>query len=383
MIYYYKTDKEKIRMEVFLQPAGEIAKEQLEITIKQKVKLTRLKKYITQEKYYELEKIYPNKELNMWGVTVNKQKVWEQMQVGDFVLFYGNKRFFAKGRIQYKIHHEDLARNIWGTDKKGLCWEHIFFLDDVQIIDIPLEEFNQVTGYQFKHVQGAMRVKQEYAEKILKEYENIEYIEYQEKQSKIRSLKEKIWELDIENKSDKVKISSLKTKKKSNHTEKKVTKRKNKKDKNNLIESLSEEDKYHLGVQGELYIYKLLREKNESLLKELKIEKQEIKITCYNKDYQKQENWQDQSINKGHDILIEVKGREEPIFLEIKTSVENTMFFSMTGNEVKVAREKRENYYIIKIVNFIDADKMKIYCISNPNQLAENEENIKEFSFYL
>lgn len=383
-------------MDIFLQPASKTAKRQLEITIYKKEKLERIQEYVTVEQYNQLKELYPNKELNMWGVTIQRENVWKKMQIGDLVLFYGNREFFIKGIIQYKIHNSKLAKDIWGTDSKGLCWEYIFFLDNAQNINIPLEEFNQVTGYQFKQVQGAMRVNQSYVEKVLGKYEYIFNINYQniknhEKESKIQKLKSQIWSLDIKNTNDNFKIVTLKGKNK-NRTSQKTQKRnynKNKKIKNNFIECLSDEDKYHLGVQGELYIYKLLKEKNPSLLKELNLLNREIDIVCYNREYNNQKDWQDKSVNKGHDILIRIKEKNEEIYLEVKTSIEDTKLFSMTGNELKFSRENGKNYYIIKIVNFIDINKplneskLKFYCIQNPYQLIEKGDNIKEISVYL
>ena len=167
-------------MNIFLQPAGDVAKKQLQITIYKKEKLDNLKEYITVEQYNELSKLYPNKELNMWGVTLKKENVWKQMKIGDLVLFYGNRKFFVKGSILYKIHNIKLAKNIWGTDSKELCWEYIFFLDNAQNINISLEEFNSITGYNFKHVQGAMKVQRNNTEKILEKYKDIFNIDYEE-----------------------------------------------------------------------------------------------------------------------------------------------------------------------------------------------------------
>lgn len=388
--------KEEKNMEIFLQPAGDVAKKQLQITIYRKEKLDKLQEYVTVEQYNELKELYPNEELNMWGVTINKENVWNEMKIGDLVLFYGNRKFFVKGSIKYKIHNSELARNIWGTDSKGLCWEYIFFLDNAQNINVSLEEFNKITGYNFKHVQGAMRVRQNYREKIVKKYEkifNIDYqnIKYQEEQTRIQKLKNQIWNLDIENTNDNFKIVTINGRTKKS-TSKKTVKRnynKNKKEKNNVIEYLSDEDKYHLGVLGELYIYKLLNEGNTSLLKKLNLLNKEIDIDCYNKEYNNQKDWQDKSINKGHDILIKVKEESEEIYLEVKTSIEDTRLFSMTGNELRLSRNKGKQYYIVKIANFVDINrhidksKLKFYFIQNPYQLIENGDSIKEISIYL
>lgn len=383
-------------MNIFFQPAGENAKKQLQITIFKKQNLESLKKYITSEQYEELKNIFPSKELNMWGVTINKEKVWEQMKKEDIILFYGNKKFFVSGIVKYKIHNSPLSSEIWGTDKKGLSWEYIYFLEDVQNINIPLEDLKKVTGYRFRHVQGAMRVKDEFAEKIFDKYNDylkLDYVKnnYYENQTKIQELKKRIENIDIQNTNDNFKIINLKENT-TNKRKKKTIKRnyqKNNEEKNKITEYLSDKDKYHLGVQGELYVYKLLKEKNKSLLKELDLLNEDIEVICYNEKYKRYENWQDQSINKGHDILIKSRKNNEEIYLEIKTSIDDTKFYSMSGNELRFSKEKGNKYYIIKITNFTDINeeqnksKVKFYIIQNPYQLIEKGENIKEVSIYL
>lgn len=133
----------------------------------------------------------------------------------------------------------------------------------------------------------------------------------------------------------------------------------------------------------------MLNEGNTSLLKKLNLLNKEIDIDCYNKEYNNQKDWQDKSINKGHDILIKVKEESEEIYLEVKTSIEDTRLFSMTGNELRLSRNKGKQYYIVKIANFVDINrhidksKLKFYFIQNPYQLIENGDSIKEISIYL
>lgn len=383
-------------MNIFLQPAGENSKDQLQATILRKENLENLKKYLTLEQYNELKNIFPNKELNMWGIIVNKKNVWEQMNKEDVVLFYRNKSFFITSIIKYKIHNSQLSFKIWGANKKGESWEYIYFLDNVQNINIPLEDFKKVTGYRFSHVQGTMRVKDENVEKILDKYDDylkLDYIKnrYYENQTKIRELEKRIDNIDIQNTKDNFKIINLKESQ-NNKKNKKVTNKnyhKNNEERNKTTEYLSDKYKYHLGVQGELYVSKLLKERNKYLLKEINLLNQDIEVICYNEGYNKDENWQDKSIDKGHDILLKSKKDNEEIYLEIKTSIDDTRFFSMTGNELKFAREKGNKYYIIKITSFTDINKeqqnskLRFYVIQNPYQLIEKGENIKEVSMYL
>lgn len=132
----------------------------------------------------------------------------------------------------------------------------------------------------------------------------------------------------------------------------------------------------------------MLEEKDFSLLEQLNLLNKNIDIICYNKDYNNQKDWEDKSIHKGHDILIKSKDNKEEIYLEVKTSLEDTNFYSMSGNELKFSKEKGENYYIIKISNFIaiidesDTHTLQFSIIRNPYKLLENEDFIKDISLY-
>lgn len=370
-------------MNIFIQPAGEDAKKQLLITILKKISLERLKQYITQKEYEELYQLYPNKEINMWGVTSSKQNVWSQMQNGDMVLFYGKQTFFVKGIIQYKLHNENLARNIWGTDEKGLTWQYIYVLDNAQNVDISLQDFNQVTGYRMKMVRGAMPIRKEGAtENLLREYQLIfNNRDLQQGERKTAKLEEIIQKLQVTNDvTCNCEFKSYRSTRKRKETLKARTY--GTKETSNRKE-LSDEMKSDLGIKGEKYIYQCLKNKTEELLKRIGITEYK-EIIFYNAEYEKMK--EDKSVGHGCDIELILKDGKH-LYLEVKTSLDNLEYYTMTYNEYKCNIENADNYFVIKINNFkylnVDERKINVTIIKNPYKIfMENIELLKNITFY-
>ena len=135
----------------------------------------------------------------------------------------------------------------------------------------------------------------------------------------------------------------------------KKKKRKNLKANNSLLNTqkagLSDSQLQYMGWYGEKYIYNLISSKNEELLKTLEINpNSEIKVEWFNKGFEEKTNWEDGSVGYGCDIMV-ING-ERTVFLEVKTSRRNTPIFTMTSNEMQHMKDKKSDYYIVKINNF-------------------------------
>lgn len=92
----------------------------------------------------------------VWGVTAGRGSVnarkWRRMRLGDITLMYRKRRFFFKGEVAYKLHSPDLARELWGEREDGATWEYVFFLTDLEEIDIDVVQFNAAAGYKQSNV---------------------------------------------------------------------------------------------------------------------------------------------------------------------------------------------------------------------------------------
>jgi len=115
--------------------------------------------YLTGDEASELR---GNERYFVWGCQPSLRSRWEKMEVGDYVFFYAQGRFISIGRLRFKKYSEDLALSLWpkSTDS-GEPWSCVFFVEDVQEINLPLPEFNEVTGYSLKALQGFMQISSE------------------------------------------------------------------------------------------------------------------------------------------------------------------------------------------------------------------------------
>lgn len=112
----------------------------------------------------EINSLQGNDRYFVWGTQPSLRSRWEKMELGDYVFFYAQGRFISVGRLRFKKYSEDLALSLWpkSTDS-GEPWSCVFFVEDVQDINLPLPEFNDITGYSLKALQGFMQISSENA----------------------------------------------------------------------------------------------------------------------------------------------------------------------------------------------------------------------------
>lgn len=146
---------------------------------------------------------------------------------------------------------------------------------------------------------------------------------------------------------------------------------------------ISDKQKSNLGIKGETYLYKCLKLKKTELMKKLEIDNYKD-ILFYNIDYDKTN--EDKSVGHGCDIEI-ILNNGQHLYIEVKTSLENIEYYTMTHNEYKCNYENQDNYFIIKVNNFKylnkAEDKIIVTIIKNPYKIfMENIEILKEIVFY-
>lgn len=148
---------------VILQPcANKVAKQHFDETIKKSVHIDLIKPYVTQKQFKELQSIYPDGNVNVWGVTPGKNnsnvKKWEKVNPGDVTLFTAHKRIFGSATTTYTLNNKELAAKLWGYDSEGegkQTWEYIYFVSEVMDQDIFVLELNKSIPYsENKNVQG-------------------------------------------------------------------------------------------------------------------------------------------------------------------------------------------------------------------------------------
>ena len=143
-------------MRVAVQPCGDsAAKEHFVDTIEKLVPKERIYPLLT-TKQKKLFDTYCSNAVAVWGVTEGKtgqnKTKWRKLKTGDIALLYTNNRIFNKGIISLCIHNEELARSLWSVNEEGKTWEYIYFLDELQEIDLPILEFNNALGYKSNYI---------------------------------------------------------------------------------------------------------------------------------------------------------------------------------------------------------------------------------------
>lgn len=95
----------------------------------------------------------------VWGCQPSLESRWEKMQHGDYVLFYARGRFISFGQLKFKKKSESLALSLWPKSKDSdEPWSCVFFVENLKEINLPVQEFAKLTGYNIDRVQGFMPV---------------------------------------------------------------------------------------------------------------------------------------------------------------------------------------------------------------------------------
>jgi 5-methylcytosine-specific restriction endonuclease McrA len=95
----------------------------------------------------------------IWGCQPSLENRWLKMDFGDYILFYAHGKFIAVGELQFKKKSRDLAESLWPVSTETQePWSCVFFVNNLQNVSLPIEDFSEMTGYKMDRVQGFMRV---------------------------------------------------------------------------------------------------------------------------------------------------------------------------------------------------------------------------------
>jgi hypothetical protein len=137
-----------------------------------------------------IQRYYSSGKVTLWGFKEALKGLWSEVERGDYVLFYHAGEFPYVGKILFlyplkKNSREQfeeatkIAEKVWGKDPRdGKTWPYLIFIDDVREVNIPLEKFNEITGYKFEAKPGkavirSMKVRENRAEKLITFLNNI------------------------------------------------------------------------------------------------------------------------------------------------------------------------------------------------------------------
>ena len=160
-------------MAVILQPcANKDARKHYVDTVNNTRSLNSISQFLNSNELSELEAIYPQGQIAIWGVTPTQSTKWERIQAGDITLLAKEGAVFASAVATYKVHSHDLASELWGFDDKGSTWEYIYFLSEIKKQKISYKELNKVIPYNENYIiQGFQILDEEKSINVLSAFD--------------------------------------------------------------------------------------------------------------------------------------------------------------------------------------------------------------------
>ena len=141
---------------IFLAPRSNETAYKNYISSMQGKSLSEVDPYLTSD---EKKQLQGSDKFFVWGCQPSLKGRWDNMAYGDYVMFYSQGRFISVGTLKFKKFSEALALSLWPKSKEsGEPWSCVFFVENVRDISLSLEEFNFITGYDMRQVQGFMKI---------------------------------------------------------------------------------------------------------------------------------------------------------------------------------------------------------------------------------
>ena len=148
---------EHVNPDVFIQPVDSVTI----ASIQGLIPIDRVADVLTGQERAELERIYPNKRIRMWGTRSLSEDTWNKIQPGTPVLFYHKGNYIFQAEVVYKTKNKKLADRVW-KPFRGTSWDEVFFFDGVTAINIPKEKLARIANYDKEfYPQAFMAVKEE------------------------------------------------------------------------------------------------------------------------------------------------------------------------------------------------------------------------------
>ena len=155
---------------LILQPAGNAdAREHYLNSVNESISIDSILNHLSSEQAQLLYEVYPSGKFKCWGVTPSNTNInkWNRVQSGDVTLFARQGKIFAKATTTVKFQNRALALELWKTNKAGDTWEYMYFLDEVEELEVPYSVFNKIIGYEDNYViQGFNVLRHDKARKV-------------------------------------------------------------------------------------------------------------------------------------------------------------------------------------------------------------------------
>lgn len=145
-------------------------------TIEQKRSMPEISRFLSNSEKTILEKNYGGGPFAVWGATPGpgNARYWNNMESGDYVLIYRDKKIIFAAEVALKLHNQNLAKHFWSVDSDGKTWEYMYLMVNTVAVDVPLSKLNPLLGYGSDYYpRGFMAIEQEKANALLGSYGDI------------------------------------------------------------------------------------------------------------------------------------------------------------------------------------------------------------------
>jgi hypothetical protein len=147
-------------------------------TIKTRVPIERVAKYLGADARSHLNKIFGARPMAVWGSAGGKanQAKFDKMQEGDELVIVEGARIKLIGHIALKVENADLSRDLWKPLRTGAgtTWELVYFIANPRELDVPFAAFSRLLGYAENYrLYGLTSVSQDRLEAFYARYDDL------------------------------------------------------------------------------------------------------------------------------------------------------------------------------------------------------------------
>ncbi len=141
---------------LYMPPGNAQAMVNYEQTIKTRVPLSRLSRFVSQDLQARLVSVFGSAPIAIWGSQAGprNQSNFTRMSQGDDILIVEGDSIKLIGKIAAKVESEELSQELWKplAGRDNTPWKLIYFIANPRELDVPFSEFCLLFDYS-RHYQ--------------------------------------------------------------------------------------------------------------------------------------------------------------------------------------------------------------------------------------
>jgi hypothetical protein len=163
---------------LYMPPGNPQAMVHYQDTIKNKITVHRLARFISPELKARLISIFGGNPIAVWGSEAGPRNraTFERMTEGDDVLIVEGSSIKLLGKIAAKVESSDLSRELWKplTGSGSTTWQLIYFIANARELDLRFSELCGLLGWQSSfRLRGLTTVAPERLKAFYKSYDDL------------------------------------------------------------------------------------------------------------------------------------------------------------------------------------------------------------------